>query len=136
MKIKLKHKEQWILSLYSIIISIIWAFYNNAYNVYPSYVTSTLIMALLCIFVAKQNGLYSFFFISYLIIFLPSLSPFYAKLVRNTELFSLAAVNLQTDNHLIDKTVFLYSIAAIAYCAIAYPISNKGIGKLILEQEN
>jgi len=129
MKIKLKHEEQWILSIYSIIILIIWAAYNNAYNVYPSYVTSTLMIVLLGVFVAKRNGIYSFFFISYLIIFLPSLSPFYANSVRNVELFSLAAADLQTDNYLINKTVFLYTIAAIAYCAIAYPISKKRIGQ-------
>jgi hypothetical protein len=55
---------------------------------------------------------------SYVIIFTPALAPAYMHL-RGGNLFSLAAIHLQKDAVLIDKAVFLFGVAAIAYVLVA-----------------
>jgi hypothetical protein len=61
------------------------------------------------------------------IIFFPALSPVYAWYFSETELFSLVAQHLQYDTELVEKTLYLYSIAAMAYVGVAMPsvIKNK-----------
>jgi len=92
-------------------------------------------MSTACIFIcglalSVTTGLLSFQFICFLIIFLPALAPFYAWDVESTRLFSLAAPYLQTDYELIDKTVFLFALAAIMY------VSTVLIGATLNKQES
>ncbi len=120
MKNLIGHKKQRVinfaicLSLFITIISV-----DMFMEGYPSYTISTGVIIASGLWMLLFCRVISLEVIVFTIIFLPSLSPFYAWNIAEVRLFSLAARHLQYNIALVDKSVYLYSIAAVAYVVMA-----------------
>ena len=103
-------------------------------NMYPSYMISTLIIVLSGIYLSIGRSILSYEIITFVIIFYPALSPVFAWDVNNAPYFSMAATHLQDNLILIDKSVFLYAIATVAYSIIIVS-TRKNNNKSIVQKE-
>lgn len=83
----------------------------------PHYLVSTFILSCILFLTWANKGLLSFPLVMYGIIFLPAFTPFYAWDLRGKNYFSHSAVELQGSIALINGTVWVFAIAAIAYYA-------------------
>jgi hypothetical protein len=116
---KLLQKYRWVNSIFIIGLILIWILIVEINGVYPSYLTSTMAICFAGIWLVLNQPIISFQVIVFAIIMLPAFSPFFAWVIFDKELFSLAARFLQYDRLLVDKTVYLYALAAFAYVSTA-----------------
>lgn len=96
-----------------LIVCAIWA--DGAMGKVPSYRVSTLVIGVTGLMLGLFRGRFSFQLISFVIIFFPAFSPFYAWDIEGIERFSIAARDLQADRQLIDLAVYVFACGAVAY---------------------
>lgn len=108
------HNLQFSL-FFCLLITTILLLLIDYFGFYPSYVVSTLSLVATFLFLCRVERRFTFKLISFVIIFSPALSPYFAWDITNHDLFSGAARYLQTPGILVNKTVFLYAAAAILY---------------------
>ena len=83
----------------------------------PHYLIGTLLITIILILIMAQNGLLSFPLVLYVIIVFPAFTPLYAWDLRGKNYFSRAALELQDSVALVNETVWVFAVAALAYYA-------------------
>lgn len=119
--------------LSTLFLSLIFATIYYNFLPIPNYIISTLVIVISFIILIIKNNIISISTLVYVIIFFPALSPWYAFDFSNMPYFSMAAIHLQDDLSLINKTVFLFAYASVCY--VIPSLLVRGKHHITLERE-
>jgi hypothetical protein len=87
----------------------------ETFEAYPSHRFSTLVIVFCGLILTFKRTVLSFETMSFVIIFFPALTPFFTWDLIGVPFFSLHARQLQANTELVNKFVYFFAIAAIAY---------------------
>lgn len=120
----LTDNRQWLVSCLVLGILIPASAVSGMADNFPPYMISSIMIIIAGLWLVAMRPLLSFDVMSYVIIFFPALSPLFAFNLMDAQLFSMHSRELQGDMALINKSVFLFAIAAISFVSIATPASS------------